>query len=61
MAKRVPARTQVPRGGTRRAQRNGTADTFAECCARKPLRVALTVIAIALVMGMMAVPYCAVA
>ena len=38
------------------AERNGTAETFADVLRTQPLRVALTVIAIALVLGLMAVP-----
>lgn len=38
------------------AQRNGTVETFADVLRTQPLRVALTVIAIALVLGLMAVP-----
>jgi hypothetical protein len=38
------------------AERNGTAETFTDVLRTQPLRVALTVIAIALVLGLMAVP-----
>jgi hypothetical protein len=38
------------------AQRNGTAETLAHVLRTEPLRVALTVIAIALVLGLLALP-----
>ena len=38
------------------AERNGTAETFADVLRTQPLQVALTVIAIALLLGLMAVP-----
>lgn len=38
------------------ARRNGTAETFADVLRRQPLRVALTVITIALLLGLMALP-----
>ena len=38
------------------AQRTGTAETFADVLRTQPLRVALTVITIALLLGLMAVP-----
>ena len=38
------------------AQRNGTAETFADVLRTQPLRVALTVLAIALLLGVMALP-----
>jgi hypothetical protein len=47
------ARAREERG---QAERDGTAVTFADVLRTQPLRVALTVIAIALVLGLMAVP-----
>ena len=38
------------------AERNGTAETFADVLRTQPLRVALAVIAVALLLGLMAVP-----
>ena len=38
------------------AQRNGTAETFADVLRTQPLRVALAVIGVALLLGLMAVP-----
>jgi hypothetical protein len=38
------------------AQRNGTAETFADVLRTQPLRIALTVLAIALLLGVMALP-----
>jgi hypothetical protein len=38
------------------AERNGTAETFADVLRKQPLRVALTVITIALLLGLVAVP-----
>jgi hypothetical protein len=38
------------------AERNGTAETFADVLRTQPLRVVLTVIGIALVLGLMALP-----
>jgi hypothetical protein len=38
------------------AQRNGTAETLTNVLRTQPLRVALTVIAIALLLGLMAIP-----
>jgi hypothetical protein len=60
-AKRLMADYQRERAARARAehaeaQRNGTAETFADVLRTQPLRVALTTIAIALVLGLMAVP-----
>jgi len=38
------------------AERNGTAETFADVLRREPLRVALAVVGVALLLGLMAVP-----
>jgi hypothetical protein len=60
-AKRLMAEYQRKRQARAReeraeAERNGTAETFADVLRTQPLRVALTVIAMALVLGLMAVP-----
>jgi hypothetical protein len=60
-AKRLMAEYQRARQARARAERaeserNGTAVTFADVVRTQPLRVALTVLAIALVLGLMAVP-----
>lgn len=60
-AKRLMAEYQRERQARARAeraeaQRNGTAGTFVDVLRTQPLQVALTVIGIALVLGLMAVP-----
>jgi hypothetical protein len=60
-AKRLMAEYQRERQARARtelaeAERNGTAETFAHVLRTQPLRVALTVIGIALLLGLMAVP-----
>jgi len=60
-AKRLMAEYQRVRQARARAQhaeaqRNGTAQTFAGVLRAQPLRVALTAIAIALLLGLMALP-----
>jgi hypothetical protein len=60
-AKRLMAQYQRERQARAReeraeAERNGTAETFADVLCTQPLRVALAVITIALLLGLMAVP-----
>jgi len=60
-AKRLMAEYQRERQTRARAERaeaehNGTAQTFADVLRTQPLRVALTAIGIALLLGLMAVP-----
>jgi len=60
-AKRLMAKYQRERQARAReeraeAERNGTAETFADVLRSQPLRVALTVITIVLLLGLMAVP-----
>ena len=60
-AKRLMAEYQRGRQAQARerraeAQRDGTAETFVDVLRAQPLRVALTVIAIALLLGLMAAP-----
>jgi hypothetical protein len=60
-AKRLMAKYQSERAARARekraeAERNGTAQTFVDVLRTQPLRVALTVITIALLLGLMAVP-----
>jgi hypothetical protein len=60
-AKRLMAEYQREREARARekrieAQRDGTAETFADVLRTRPLRVALTVIAIALLLALMAAP-----
>ncbi len=60
-AKRLMAKYQRERQARAReeraeAERNGTAETFAHVLRTQPLRVALTVITIALLLGLVAVP-----
>jgi hypothetical protein len=60
-AKRLMAEYQRERQARAReeraeAERTGTAQTFADVLRTQPLRVALTVIAIALLLGLMAAP-----
>jgi hypothetical protein len=60
-AKRLMAEYQRERRARVRAERaeaesNGTAETFVDVLRTQPLQVALTVIAIALLLGLMAVP-----
>ena len=60
-AKRLMAEYQQTRQARARAERaealrNGTAETFAQVLRTQPLRVALTVIAIALVLALTALP-----
>lgn len=60
-AKRLMAEYQRERQARARAERaeaerNGTAETFADVLRTQPLRVALTVIGIVLLLGLMAVP-----
>jgi hypothetical protein len=60
-AKRLMAEYQRERLARARAERaeaerNGTAETFADVLRTQPLQVALTVIGIALLLGLMAVP-----
>ena len=60
-AKRLMAEYQRERQARARveraeAERSGTAETFADVLRTQPLRVALTVIAIALLLALMAVP-----
>ena len=60
-AKRLMAEYQLQRQARAReeradAERNGAAATFADVLRAQPLRVALTVIALALVLALMAVP-----
>ena len=60
-AKRLMAKYQRERQARAReeraeAERNGNAETFADVLRTQPLRVALTVITIALLLGLMTVP-----
>lgn len=60
-AKRLMAEYQREREARARAARaeatrNGTAETFADVLRTQPLRVALTAIAVALLLGLMALP-----
>jgi hypothetical protein len=60
-AKRLMAAYQKERHARARAERadaerNGTVETFVDVLRRQPLQVALTVIAIALILALMAVP-----
>lgn len=60
-AKRLMAEYQQARQARARAehaaaQRDGTAETFAHVLRTRPLRVVLTLIAVALVLGLMALP-----
>ena len=60
-AKRLMAKYQVERQTHARenhaeAERNGTAETYVDVLRTQPLRVALTVITIALLLGLVAVP-----
>ena len=56
MAEYQRARQARARAERAEAERNGTAETFADVLRTQPLRVVLTVLAIALVLGLMAVP-----
>lgn len=49
-------RVERVRAARAQAERDGTAETFADIVRRQPLRVALTVVAVLLLLGLMALP-----
>src|SRR5262245_40526838 len=56
MAEYQREREKRARAERAEAERNGTAETFADVLRTQPLRVALTVIAIVLLLGLTAIP-----
>jgi hypothetical protein len=56
MAEYQRERTARARAARAEAERDGTAETFADVLRTQPLRVALTAIAIALLLGLTAIP-----
>ena len=56
MARYQRERAERVRAEHARAREEGTADTFADIARAQPLRVALIVVAIALLLGLMALP-----
>ena len=56
MAEFQSSRAVAARTAQAVAQRDGSAETFADVARREPLRVALTVLAIAVLLGLVALP-----